>query len=267
GGRKLSRITRSDLFEFKKSLKSTPKQRGGKEVTNSTVNRALAGLRRLFNYAVGREFIRESPFPREPKSGLFYSEKVRGKKHYFTETEIRRIIDALPEEPWYLRPMVITAYLTGMRAGELMNLKKKDVNLETGEIILENTKARRPQVVKMQDELVDLFREWLKRSESEYVFSYKDGRPLRHWHYQGYFRKALETIGKRERGWSFHTLRHTTGTHLYLKGAPVIAIRDQLRHSDIRVTTDFYVGSDPQFQKREIEKLTEVLSRNVQATA
>jgi site-specific recombinase XerD len=66
----------------------------------------------------------------------------------------------------------------------------------------------------------------------------------------------LKAIGKNEKGWNFHTLRHTTGTHLYLKGVPAIAIKDQLRHSDIRVTTDFYVGCDSDYQKAQIEKLS-----------
>jgi len=49
GGKKLAHITRRDLFNFRDQVKSTPKQRGGEEVTDSHVNRLLAGLRRLFN--------------------------------------------------------------------------------------------------------------------------------------------------------------------------------------------------------------------------
>lgn len=61
GELKLSQITRKDLFPFRDALKATPKQRGGKEITDSTVNRALAGLRRLFNFAVAREYMEGSP--------------------------------------------------------------------------------------------------------------------------------------------------------------------------------------------------------------
>ena len=41
-----------------------------------------------------------------------------------------------------------------------------------------------------------------------------------------------------------------------MRGVPAIAIKDQLRHSDIRVTTDYYIGSDSEFQKAQIEKLS-----------
>jgi len=77
------------------------------------------------------------------------------------------------------------------------------------------------------------------------------------WHYYKPFKEALNSIGKNEKGWNFHTLRHTTGTHLHLKGVPAIAIKDQLRHSDIRVTTGFYVGCDGEYQKAQIEKLSD----------
>jgi len=252
GGQKLSTITRSDLFEFRDKIKSTPKQRGKKAVMDSTVNRTLAGLRRLFHFAVSKEYLEESPFPKDPKSGLFLSEKGnRGKRKYFTEDEVKKIIEACPD---WLRPIVITAYLTGMRAGEILKLKWKDINLKEGEILLEETKAGEPQVVKMQDELVDLFKSLPKRSQ--FIFSQDDGEPLKDWNYYKPFKEALNSIGKNEKGWNFHTLRHTTGTQLYLKGVPAIAIKDQLRHSDIRVTTDYYVGCDSEYQKAQIEKLS-----------
>jgi integrase len=236
-GRKLSTITRSDLFEFRDKIKATPKQRGKKAVTDSTVNRTLAGLRRLFHFAVSKEYLEESPFPKDPKSGLFLSEKGnRGKRKYFTEDEVKKIIEASPD---WLRPIVITAYLTGMRAGE---------------ILLEETKAGEPQVVQMQDELIDLFKRLPKRSQ--FIFSQDNGEPLKDWHYYKPFKEALNSIGKNEKGWNFHTLRHTTGTQLYLKGVPAIAIKDQLRHSDIRVTTDYYIGCDSEYQKAQIEKLS-----------
>lgn len=252
GSRKLSTITRSDLFEFRDKVKATPKQRGKKAVTDSTVNRTLAGLRRLFHFAVSKEYLEESPFPKDPKSGLFLSEKGnRGKRKYFTEDEVKKIIEACPD---WLRPIVITAYLTGMRAGEILKLKWKDVNLKEGEILLEETKAGEPQVVKMQNELIDFFKSLPKRSG--FIFSQDNGEPLKDWHYYKPFKEALNSIGKNEKGWNFHTLRHTTGTQLYLKGVPAIAIKDQLRHSDIRVTTDYYVGCDSEYQKAQIEKLS-----------
>ena len=40
-----------------------------------------------------------------------------------------------------------------------------------------------------------------------------------------------------------------------LKGAPPIAIRDQLRHASVKTTENFYIGSDVNYQREMIEKL------------
>ena len=119
GGRKLSQITRNDLFKFRDALKVTPKQRGGAEVTDSTVNRALAGLRRLVNFAISRVCMEESPFSKTSKSGLFYAEQ-RGLRNFFTEEQMKKIVKTSPE---WLKPMILTAYYTGLREGELLGVR------------------------------------------------------------------------------------------------------------------------------------------------
>ena len=166
GEKKLSQITRRDLFKFRDAMKSTPKQRGGAKVTNSNVNRALAGLRRLFNFAISREYMEDSPFPKTSKSGLFYSDQ-KGLRNFFTEEQMEKIVEASPE---WLRPMILTAYYTGLRQGELLGLKWEWIDLEDGVLYLPSTKtlkdsSGRGQKVVMQRELIDIFESLPKRSE------------------------------------------------------------------------------------------------------
>jgi len=137
GEKKLSQITKRDLFKFRDALKARPKQRGKKEVTDSNVNRALAGLRRLFNFAVSREYLEESPFPKTSKSGLFYSEQ-RGLRNFFTEEQMEKITEASPD---WLKPMILTAYYTGLREGELVGLRWDLIDLKNGIISLPSTKT------------------------------------------------------------------------------------------------------------------------------
>ncbi len=146
GEKKLSQITKRDLFKFRDSLKSTPKQRGGAEVTDSNVNRALAGLRRLFNFAVSREYLEENPFPKTSKSGLFYPEK-KGLRNFFTEEQMEKIIEASPE---WLKPMILTAYYTGLREGELLGLRWEWVDLKEGVIYLPSTKTLKDSQVSVR---------------------------------------------------------------------------------------------------------------------
>jgi len=253
-GRKLSNITRRDLFGFRDHVKSTPKERGGGEVTNSHVNRILAGLRRLFNFAVDRELMEENPFPKSSKSGLFYPEQ-KGLRNFFTEEEMERIIEASPE---WLEPMVITAYLTGMREGELLNLRWECVDLHTGIIYLPSSKTLKDatgkgQRIVMQRQLVDLFQNLPKRSE--WVFSQPDGTPYRHWNTFKAFRNLLKSLGIDTKKYSWKELRHTTASLMHLKGVPALSIKDQLRHTTVKTTADFYIGSNVEYQREQAEKL------------
>jgi integrase len=254
GEKKLSQITRNDLFKFRDELKGTPKQRGGAEVTDSNVNRALAGLRRLFNFAINREYMEENPFPKTSKSGLFYPEKT-GLRHFFTEAQMEKIVEASPE---WLRPMILTAYYTGLRQGELLGLKWEWIDLKDGIIYLPSTKTLkdstgRGQKVVMQRELIDLFAALPKRSE--WVFYRADGNPYIRDHVYEPFKKVLKRLGIDAEKYAWKEIRHTTASLMHRKGVPALAIKEQLRHSNIRTTVDFYIGSDIGYQREQIEKL------------
>jgi len=254
GEKKLSQITRRDLFKFRDALKTTPKQRGGGEVTDSNVNRALAGLRRLFNFAIAREYMEDSPFPKTSKSGLFYPEQ-KGLRNFFAEEQMEKIVEASPE---WLRPMILTAYYTGLREGELLGLRWEWVDLKDGVIYLPSTKTLkdptgRGQMVVMQRELIDLFESLPKRSE--WVFCQHDGEPFRQWHIHTPFKRVLKAVGIDTKRYSWKELRHTTASLLNRKGVRPIAIKDQLRHSTVKTTENFYIGSDIEYQREQIEKL------------
>jgi integrase len=254
-GWKLSQITRKDLFTFRNKLKSTPKQRGGEKVTDSTVNRALAGLRRLFNFAISREYLEESPFPKTSKSGLFYSVQ-KGLRNFFTEDQMEKIVKASPD---WLRPMILTAYYTGLREGELLSLRWEWVDLKKGVIYLSSTKTLkdltgRGQKVVMQKELINLFQSLPKRSEL--IFCQPDGQSYRQWHVYKPFKAVLEAVEIDSQKYSWKDLRHTTASLMHRKGVPALVIKDQLRHTNIKTTIDFYIGADDDYQREQIEKLS-----------
>ena len=254
-GRKLSQITRKDLFAFRDKIKAIPKQRGGEEVTDSSVNTVMAGLRRLFNFALNRELMESNPFPSTPKSGLFYAVQS-GLRNFFTEEQIEKIVETSPE---WLSPMVLTAYYTGLREGELLGLQWEWINLKEGIIYLPSTKTLkdstgRGQKVVMQRELIDLF-QGLPR-HGEWVFSKPDGTPYYHWNIFKAFRKVLMSLGIDTKKYSWKEIRHTTASIMNLKGAPPLSIRDQLRHTNVKTTEGFYIGSDIEYQRQQAEKLS-----------
>ncbi len=110
------------------------------------------------------------------------------------------------------------------------------------------------QRIVMQRDLIELF-EALPRG-SEWVFVKSDGLPYQHWDIHKPFKKLLKFLGIDTNKFSWKEIRHTTGTLLHLKGADTLAIRDQLRHTTSQTTENFYIGSDVEYQRSQIERLS-----------
>ncbi|MDO9349841.1 MAG: hypothetical protein Q7U55_01220, partial [Deltaproteobacteria bacterium] len=55
--------------------------------------------------------------------------------------------------------------------------------------------------------------------------------------------------------YSWKELRHTTASLMHRKGVPALVIKDQLRHTNVKTTVDFYIGADVDYQREMIEKL------------
>jgi integrase len=255
GNCKLSKIGQEDIFKFRDQVKATPKKNGGGEVTDAHVNRALAGLRRLFNFAVLRKYMEQSPFPKTPKSGLFYSE-AKGLRNFFTEKQMNEIIEASPK---WLQPLILTAFYTGLRESELLGLRWEWIDLNEGVIYLPSSKTLkdptgRGQRIAMQGELIDLFKS-LSKNKSEWVFCRADGLPFTKNQVYEPFKRTLRDLGIDTKKYSWKEIRHTTASIMNLKGSPPMAIRDQLRHTSVKTTEGFYIGSDIEFQRAQAEKL------------
>ena len=105
----------------------------------------------------------------------------------------------------------------------------------------------------MQRELIDLF-EGLPKC-SEWVFYQANGEPFRQWHIHKPFKRVLKAAGIDTKHFSWKELRHTTASLRHRKGVPTLAIKDQLRHTNMKTTVDFYIGSDMSYRREQIEKL------------
>ena len=104
--------------------------------------------------------------------------------------------------------MILILIYTGVRIGELLSLRKEDVNLKEQYFIIVNSKTQSGiRKVPIADKLMPFFEEWYKRSEIEFVFTTTDNKPLAYSNYRDtYFDPIMEI---HQMSYTPHCCRHT----------------------------------------------------------
>ena len=228
-GRLLTDITPYDLEQFRNKRKATPikTRKKTRERSVANVNRILSTLRHAFSKAVEWNLIEKSPFSKCKR--LFYREENE-RLRYLTDVEENRL---LRNCTGHIKPIVITALNTGMRLQEILSLQWKNVHLESSiepYIEIEETKNNQKRFIPLNDDLGTLF-ESIRNNHPEYVFIGTRGRPLLS--VKNPFATALQKTGITD--FKFHDLRHTFASHFVMNGGDLLALKDILGHSSLKM--------------------------------
>jgi excisionase family DNA binding protein len=214
-------------------------------IAKSTVNRYLAILKRMFNIAIEWGYAKDNPVKRVK----FYSEKDNLKERILTEVEEDRLLEASSE---HLRPILVVALNTGMRRGEILNLKWEQVDLEAKEIRVESTKSGKSRIVDVNSLLSDELEKLKNESrDNQHVFlNPRTGKPY------GKLQTSFEGACRRAgiKGLRFHDLRHTFASRLVERGVDLIRVKDLLGHSSVKVT-ERYTHANRGERKKAVELL------------
>lgn len=196
-----------------------------------SVSQRTAALRFLFVKTLKRAYMLEHiPFPKVPLR----------LPTVLSPEEVTRLIDAAPNLLY--RTILMTLYSTGMRRGELVQLKASDIDKELMLVHIREGKGKRDRNVPLSLKLLEALREyWRWMKPVTYLFpGVVDGHRVDApasdklvWHA---CRVAAQRAGIAKRIHP-HTLRHSFATHLLEAGADLPTIQALLGHADIRDTT------------------------------
>lgn len=209
-------------------LKRYRVERLNEGAAEGTVNRELATLSKVFRIMIELQLVDSNPVRLVPR----LSAKSGERQVYLSLQDVQKIIDQCPA--WF-RPIILTAYYTGMRRGEILGLTRKQVNLAKRIITLspEDTKEAHWKRMPIHGNLVPILEESLKVTslETDKVFLWqgKQGvRPLELETFKNPWPRACEALEKKKllkKPWPrFHDLRHTWRTNARRSGVdPQIA--------------------------------------------
>jgi len=217
-------------------------QRSGK--APNIIRRIVGTLNNALNTAVRREII-----PANPCGGGrldLPSARRKRKQVVIFEEDMRSLVESTPDH-WRL--YVQTAALTGMRAGEVCGLRRRDVDVKAGVLRIDgalsevyskhlpqnqrglqrgDTKNGHGRSSALPAVLRPVFAEHLMRmsdpSPDALIFTTPDGHPVRHNNFdKQVFRptvKALWPAPDERHGLTFHGLRHSCASILARRGVP-----------------------------------------------
>jgi len=223
--------------------------RKAQNIANATINRELACLKRMYNLAM-----RWGDAKKNPVSEIDFLKEPPGRSRYLSKEEMARLLNSCNE---HLRPLVFTALYTGMRLSELLTLKWSQVfidNVLDPYIELVETKNGKSRLVPISDDLVTVL-ESVRGHHTEYVFIGERGNPLKS--VKKPFETALRKAAITE--FRFHDLRHTFASHFIMNGGDVLALKEILGHSSLKMV-ERYAHLAQAHKRRQVNNLKGVFS-------
>ena len=172
---------------------------------------------------------------------------------------------------------------SGLRVGEAIGLKWKDVNLDQGLITINQTfsmthgrdeygnstgwkyieKAPKSKASaatipyrKRGGDILSIMEEvYPKHKKEDIVFPSGNATPLTKRHVLHTLKRMLKATGLTDKGYTVHDLRHGYGSLLYQEGVDIFTISKLLRHSDIQTTSNIYVKTTTNTLKSALDKI------------
>lgn len=222
------------------------------KVSPVTLNIELRALRTAFNQAVRWQMLEANPF-----SKVKLAPVPEALPRYFTKEECQKLLSVI-KDAW-LRDVVIFAVLTGMRRGEILNLRWQDVDLERRIAKVQSserfrTKTGRRRSIPLGDTAYHLVQARHGKSLSEYVFTVKDALIGESW-CSHRFKRYVDLAGLSGKGLHFHSLRHTFASWLVQEGVSIYEVQKLLGHSSIAVT-QVYSHLQPESLHSTVNRIT-----------
>lgn len=223
GHLRLKDVTRSRVESYQQARLATAIP-GGRTVSGPTVNREVAILRRLLSHAVDAGELEKNPLARIP----MLPESPCRQPTLDTDGERRLLGECAP----WLATLVRLALATGAREGELLALRWKHVEFDSGTLVVADSKSGESRRIPLHPAVLESLRDCRGLPEG-WVCTKGDKQPNR-WDIVPNFTRAAKRAGLA--GLHFHDLRHVAATRLLSTGASLPEVATFLGHKTLAMS-------------------------------
>jgi integrase/recombinase XerD len=160
--------------------------------------------------------------------------------NYFSRSEVALILSSIRNLKH--QTMLSLVYAAGLRAGELCNLKIRDINPEAHTLRVVNGKGKKDRVVGIPPSILQMLEKYgMAYKPKTYVFEgQQPGEPYSYRSLQQVFKKAIADSKLQDKETAaLHWLRHSYATHMLERGINIRTIQELLGHKHLG-TTEIY---------------------------
>jgi site-specific recombinase XerD len=236
----IDKITVNEVREFlyylasEKNRWDSDNHAARKMVSSATVGTYYRALRTFFNWLYREEIITDNPF-----SNLRPPKVMRKIVQALTSDEVARLLDTASGKTAFdfRNRAILSVFLdSGLRVGELANLRIEDVDKETGSILVRNGKGGKQRVVRIGNTAQKILWKYLaiyRHSDSNFLFVNRLREPLDIPGFKILVRRLGIKAGVKVHP---HQLRHTFAINFLRAGGDVFSLQYLLGHSTLAMT-------------------------------
>lgn len=253
----LQKITATDIQKF------IIKLRTARGFTPQYVHHHYRTMNMIFSFAMKQERILKNPMDKVDKPKL-----QKHKVDALSENEAKAFFNALLDCPLDFRCLLQLMITTGMRRGEVIGLKWRDVDVDRSLIRIERNVTYTPKsgivvstpktaasvrVIPVMDSTLFLLRQLKVQRQKEYSNTIIEDSFIFHGEADAFSPRDPAAVTQRVKRFmkanglpdmSPHDLRHSCATLLLGSGADIKSVQEILGHTNASTTLNFYVRSD-----------------------
>lgn len=191
--------------------------------SSGTINRKLAALSRMMNFAFDRGWISR-------KIKFHKLKEAEGRVRFLDAAEYGRITEDLHRHDPDMADLVVALVETGLRMSEALALEWKDIDFASGHLRVWENKGDKPRSVPLSSRVRTVLES--RRSDASGPFVMMSNHSVRHrW---DAMKKRLGLQDDAE--FTPHCCRHTFASWLVQKGVPIFTVKELCGHRCIEVT-------------------------------
>lgn len=186
-----------------------------KDITSRTKN-TYASIFREFAKYLNTQGFNSYVLPEK-----YYNSRYNFHPYIYSKSEIKKIFGAVkisylrfvPKKQEQIRIILLLLFKTGMRIGEVLTIKRSNINYDNNTIILENTKNGTDRLVAIDNKLTKILYDFEIKYNSKYEYYFENGNKKLYsvGCFNSIFRKHLyiAKIMHTKNGPRVHDIRHT----------------------------------------------------------